>query len=88
MFVSGQMFKKQCYKNTFFFFFNKKHYFLFRHSNRYVIPQMWYNKVFLNTGLYGKCFLVLKKHNNSLLGEYRLTRKLYNSSIVLKKQKR
>lgn len=80
-------------KNTTFYFklfkvlFFKK-YILFR-STRFIIKSCFlFRKIYLHTGYFSKCFFVFKRHLGYVLGQFKLTRKLYNSAVALRKLKR
>lgn len=71
-----------------FFKFFKKIFFIFRKTSIKICPLFFKKKIYINTGLYSKCFFVLPKHNKKILGEFKFSRKLYNSQVAQKQLKR
>ena len=83
--------KKQNY-SMFFFKFLKllffKNYILFQKTSFLIKPWWFFKKLYLHTGCFSKFFIALPKHSNKNLGMFKITRKLYNSAVALRKLKR
>lgn len=63
-------------------------YILFR-STRFLIKSvLLLRKLYLHTGYFSKSFFVFSKHIGYTLGQFKLTRKIYNSAVTLRKMKR
>lgn len=63
-------------------------YILFRSTKFLIKSVLLLRKLYLHTGYFGKCFFVFAKHIGYVLGQFKLTRKIYNSAITLRKMKR